>query len=96
MELSELLKTRRNEILKIAEKYGARNLRLFGSAARGDADENSDVDLLVEMDQGRSLFDMGGMLMELEALLGRKVDIVTEKGLKKRIRERVMKEAVPL
>jgi hypothetical protein len=96
MELKELLKIKRSEILGIAKKYGARNIRLFGSIARGEDDEASDVDLLVEMEHGRSLFDMGGMLMELEALLGRKVDIVTERGLKKRIRDRVLNEAVQL
>jgi uncharacterized protein len=96
MELNDLLRSRRDEILRIADKHGARNVRIFGSVARGDADVASDLDLLVEMDPGRTLFDMGGMLMELEALLGCKVDIVTERGLKKRIRDRVMKEAVPL
>ena len=96
MALKDLLNSKRDEILKIAEKYGAQNVRLFGSIARGEADEKSDVDLLVEMKPGRSLFDMGGMLMELETLLGCKVDIVTERGLKKRIREKVLKEAVPL
>jgi predicted nucleotidyltransferase len=96
MALKNLLNSKRDEILKIAEKYGAQNVRLFGSIARGEADEKSDVDLLVEMKPGRSLFDMGGMLMELETLLGCKVDIVTERGLKKRIREKVLKEAVPL
>lgn len=96
MALKDLLNSKRDEILKIAEKYGAQNVRLFGSIARGEADEKSDVDLLVEMKPGHSLFDMGGMLMEIEALLGCRVDIVTERGLKKRIREKVLKEAVPL
>ena len=96
MALKDLLSSKRDEILRIAEKYGAQNVRLFGSIARGEADEKSDVDLLVEMEPGRSLFDMGGMLMELEALLGCRVDIVTERGLKKRIREKVLKVAVPL
>jgi len=96
VEPIELLRSRREEILRIAKKYGARNIRLFGSVARGEADESSDVDFLVEMDPGRSLFDMGGLLMELQKLLGRKVDVVTERGLKKRIRDRVIREAVPL
>ena len=96
MDLKELIKNKRPEILAITKKYGAGNVRLFGSVARGEADEASDIDLLVEMEPGRSLFDMGGMLMELESLLGCKVDLVTERGLKNRIRERVLKEAVPL
>jgi predicted nucleotidyltransferase len=96
MGLAELLQQKRQEILKIAAKHGAYNVRIFGSVARGDADEQSDVDLLVELAPGRSLFDLGGVLMDVENLLGCKVDVVTERGLKKRIRERVLKEAVPL
>ncbi|MEH2400068.1 nucleotidyltransferase family protein [Nostoc sp.] len=82
--------------MQIAAKYGAYNIRIFGSVARREADVNSDVDFLVEMETGRSLFDLGGFLMELQEILGRKVDVVTEKGLRSRIRERVLNEAVPL
>ncbi len=64
--------------------------------ARGEADQRSDVDLLVDMDPGRSLLDLGGLLMDLRELLGCSVDVVTEKGLRRRIRERVLKEAVPI
>ncbi len=96
MGLSELLKEKRQEILQIAAKHGAYNVRIFGSVARGEADEKSDVDILVELEPERSLFDLGGLLMDLENLLGRKVDVVTGRGLRKRIRERVLKEAVPL
>ncbi len=96
MGLTEALKTRRAEILRIAARHGARNVRLFGSAARGSADDQSDVDLLVDMEPGRSLLDMGGFLMDLRELLGRDVDVVTERGLRPRIRERVLREAVPL
>jgi predicted nucleotidyltransferase len=96
MGIREVLKEKREEILRIAAIYGARNIRVFGSIARGDADEQSDVDFLVEMEPGRSLFDMGGLLADLESLLQRRVDIVTERGLKKRIRDRVLQEAVPL
>jgi hypothetical protein len=96
MKLDELLRTKRNEILRIAARHGARNVRVFGSVARGEADERSDIDFLVEMDEGRSLLDVGGLLMELRALLGREVDVVTERGLKPRIRERVMQDALPL
>jgi len=96
MTCEELLKAKREEILRICAKYGARNVRVFGSAARGEADEESDIDFLVEMEAGRSLFDLGGLQYELEQLLGRPVDVVTERGLKARIRERVLKETVPL
>ena len=96
MGIEELLRTKREEILRTALQHGARNLRLFGSVARGEADEASDVDLLVDLEQGRSLLDLGGLLADLEALLGRRVDVVTEKGLKERIRERVLREARPL
>jgi uncharacterized protein len=96
MELKERIEANRDRIHKIARKYGARNIRLFGSVARGDDDQASDVDFLVDMESGRTLFDMGGMLMELQELLGCRVDIVTERGLKARIREKVLKEAVQL
>lgn len=96
MGIEELLRNKREEILRAALRHGARNLRVFGSVARGDADEASDVDLLVDMEQGRSLLDLGGLLHDLRELLGRPVDVVTEKGLKQRIRERVLREARPL
>lgn len=92
----EELRARREEILRIATQRGARHVRVFGSVARGDADERSDVDFLVDLEQGRSLLDLGGLLMDLQYLLGRPVDVVTEKGLKARIRNRVLEEAVPL
>ncbi len=69
------------------------NVRVFGSVARGEADAESDIDLLVDMEPGRTLFDIGGLLMDLEELLGCNVDVVTEDGLRERIRERVLKEA---
>ena len=96
MTQTELLKEKRTEILQIAKNYGAYNVRVFGSVARGEADEKSDIDLLVDMEPGRSLLDLIGLLMDLEALLGCKVDVVTVKGLRDRIRERVLKEAVVL
>ena len=92
----EELRNRRDEILQVATRHGARHVRVFGSVARGDADEKSDVDFLVEMEKGRSLLDLGGLLMDLQDLLGRRVDVVTEKGLRERIRSRVLREAVPL
>ncbi len=96
MGIEELLQTRRDEILRLAAKYGAYNVRVFGSVARGEADPGSDVDFLIDMEKGRSLFDMGALLMDLQALLNRPVDVVTERGLRERIRERILKEAVPL
>ena len=86
----------RAAVLRTARKFGARSVRLFGSLARWDADAASDIDLLVELEPGRSLLDLGGMQFELEALLGRHVDVVTERGLRPRIRDRVLREAVPL
>jgi hypothetical protein len=96
MTIYELLQANRERILQTAAKYGAYNVRIFGSVARGEADVSSDVDFLVEMEPGRSLFDLGGLLMDLQELLNCKVDIVTEKGLRQRIRERVLKEAISL
>ena len=96
MALEALLGQKRQDVLRIAGKYGARHVRVFGSVARGEADAGSDVDFLVELDPGRSLLDLGGLQFELEALLGRPVDVVTERGLKARIRERVLREAVPV
>jgi hypothetical protein len=96
MTIYELLQANRERILQTAAKYGAYNVRIFGSVARGEADASSDVDFLVEMEPGRSLFDLGGLLMDLQELLNCKVDIVTEKGLRERIRERVLKEAISL
>jgi hypothetical protein len=96
MSREELLREKREDILGIATKYGAHNVRIFGSLARGVADEQSDVDFLVEMEPGRSLLDLGGLQAELEALFGCHVDVVTEKGLKARIRGRVLDEAVPV
>jgi uncharacterized protein len=92
----EELRSRREEILRVAALHGARHVRVFGSVARGEADERSDVDFLVEMERGRSLLDLGGLLMDLRDLLGRPVDVVTERGLRERIRSRVLREAVPL
>jgi hypothetical protein len=96
MNLTELLRIKRAEILRLASRHGARNVRVFGSVARGEADEQSDIDLLVDLEPGRNLLDLGGFLMELRELLHRDVDVVTERSLKARIRERVLQEAVEL
>jgi len=89
----EQIKSRRDEIARIAKRYGATNVRLFGSVARGIADDASDNDFLADLENGRSLLDLGGLLMDLQELFGRSVDVVTEKGLRPRIRERVLREA---
>lgn len=86
----------RAEILAAASRHGATNVRVFGSMARGDADAASDVDFLVDFEPGRSLLDLAGLLIDLEDLLGHPVDVVTEPGLKARIRQRVLAEAVPV
>jgi len=96
MAIDQRVTEKRDEILRLCAAHGARNPRLFGSVARGEADAASDIDLLVELESGRSLFDLGGLQYELERLLGRPVDVVTERGLKVRIRDRVLREAVPL
>ncbi len=92
----ETLRLNRGTILEIAGRRGAKNVRVFGSVARGDSHPESDVDFLVEMEKGRSLFDLGGFLMDLRDLLECEVDVVTEKGLKARIRDAVLTEAVPI
>ncbi|HXE84632.1 MAG TPA: nucleotidyltransferase family protein [Gemmatimonadales bacterium] len=90
------VRRRREEILAVARRWGASDVRLFGSVARGDMFSNSDVDLLVRFEPGRSLIDHGGLIGDLEDLLGTKVDVVSEGGLRERIRDRIMKEAVPV
>jgi predicted nucleotidyltransferase len=91
--IAELITAKKADILRIAAKHGARNVRVFGSVARGEARSDSDVDFLVDMEPGRTLFDMGGLLMELRDLLGTEVDVVSEHGLKPRMREHVLKDA---
>src|SRR5437016_954264 len=92
----ELIQAKRDDILRAATKYGASNVRIFGSVARGEADEQSDLDLLVDMDTECSLLHLAGLLIELEELLDRRVDIVTEEGLRDRMREQVLQEAIGL
>ena len=96
MSLNRLVQEKREDILQVAARRGATNVRIFGSVARGEDDERSDIDFLVDMEPGRSIFDLGGLLMELQDLLGHQVDVVTERGLRARIKEEVLREAVPL
>jgi len=80
----------------VAARHGAHHVRLFGSAASREADARSDIDIRVDLEPGRSLLDQGGLLMDLRELFGRDVDVVTERGLKPRIRARVLREAITL
>jgi len=96
MGIEELLKEKREEIIRIAAQHGAYNVRVFGSVARGEASAESDIDFLIDVGVNHSRWFPGGLLADLEDLLGCKVDIVTENGLHRLIRERVLKEAVPL
>ncbi len=95
MVTRETLRLRKAEILKLAERHGARNIRVFGSVARGENREDSDIDLLVDLEEGRNLFDLGGFLMDLRDLLGPRVDLVAARSLHRYIRERVLAEAAP-
>ncbi len=96
MEIGEKLKHKREEILRLAAKHGAHKVRVFGSAVRGEAGPDSDVDFLVEMEPGCSLLDHVALWQDLEDLLGHKVDVVSEKALHWYIRDRVIEEALPL
>jgi uncharacterized protein len=92
----KILQDNREEILRIAATHGAQNVRVFGSVSRGEAGSKSDLDLLVKLESGRSLLDLIAIKQELEDLLGREVDVVTEDGVSPYIREQVLKEAVSL
>ena len=92
----ELLRQQRHEILKLASQHGARNVRVFGSAARDEADADSDIDFLVELEPDRTLFDLGALLMDLQDLLGRKIDLITDDSIYWLLRRKILKEAVPL
>ena len=96
MTLLEQVQSKREDILRLAARRGARNVRLFGSVARDEAGPGSDVDFLVDLEPGRSLLDLGGLLMDLQKLMGCKVDVMTETGLRPRLRPRVLREARPL
>jgi hypothetical protein len=96
MDNRTLLKEKRDVILAAARRHGVRNIRIFGSVARGEDDSESDIDFLVDMEPDRSILDHASLLIELQQLLGRKVDVVSERGIKNRIRERVLREAISL
>jgi predicted nucleotidyltransferase len=96
MTIEDIRTSKRDEILRLAAAHGARNVRVFGSVARGEQRAESGIDLLVDLDNGRSLMDLGGLLVDLERLLGSRVDVTTEQMLKPRVRTRAMVDAVPL
>jgi hypothetical protein len=96
MQVEELVRMKRAEILRIAARHGARNVRMFGSAARGEAREGSDIDLVVDAEPETSPWFPAGLILDLEELLGLKVDVVTEKSIYWLLRRRILKEAVPL
>ncbi len=92
----EQLRQKRADILTIADKYGATNLRIFGSVARGDDRPDSDIDILIDQENRWSLFDHIGMMQDLEDLLECKVDVAVAKGLRKRFYDRIVPEAIAL
>ena len=96
MDPNTILQNKRRDIIRIASSHGARNVRVFGSVARGQAKQGSDLDLLVQLDPGYSLLDLIAIKQDLEDLLGCEVDVVTEAALSPYIRDRVLKEAVSI
>jgi uncharacterized protein len=96
MTNKDLIENKKNEIQAVAKRHGARRLRVFGSVARGESGPTSDVDFLVEFEEGRSLLDQAALLVELEDLLGIRVDVVSVRGINPRMRDRILNEAVPL
>jgi predicted nucleotidyltransferase len=95
MGTKELLQLRRNEILTLVAQYGAKNIRVFGSVARGESGLASDVDFLVDMEEGRNFLDLVGFWQDLQELLGRRVDVITDGGISPYLRERIYAEAKP-
>ena len=96
MNTRQLLQSKRAKILQIAARHGARNVRIVGSVARGEARRASDVDFLVDMEEGRSLLDHAALILELERLLKRPVDVASERGLRPPVRREVLKDAINL
>jgi predicted nucleotidyltransferase len=96
MDIDAIIRQHRDEILRIAAQHGARNVRLFGSVARGEAGPQSDIDLLVDIDSRTSSWFPMGLIDDLEQLLGRKVDVLTDGGISPYLRDQIYREAVPL
>lgn len=96
MNIRELLQSKRTDILQLADKYGASNVRIFGSVARDEMRPDSDIDFLIDLAPDRSLLDHIALMQDLEDLLGHKVDVATVRGLREHVKQRILKEAVPL
>ena len=96
MAMSPIVQNKRDDILRIATQYGASNVRVFGSVARGEAGPESDIDVLVQLEPGRSLLDIVAIKQELEELLGHKVDVLTEASISPYLRERILTDAIRL
>lgn len=97
MPIAKTITDKRKQILQISRQYGVSNIRVFGSMVRNDAADGSDIDFLVDLAPDRDLFDLGALLMDMQELFNKKVDIVTEKALhNRRIREQILGEAIPL
>lgn len=96
MRAQAIIEEKREEILRLASTYGAFNIRVFGSVARGDDTDSSDIDFLVSMEDGRSLLDQAGLLADLADLLGRRVDVVTEDSIYWLLRRKILREAKPV
>jgi len=94
--MNPLISHNKTAILDLAKQHGVKSISLFGSMVRGDDSDNSDVDFLVELEQGRDLFDLGELLIDLQTLLQRKVDVVTQNALHPSISSQILKEAQPL
>jgi predicted nucleotidyltransferase len=96
VSIRQLLQTKRKKILQIAARHGARKVRVFGSVARGEARRGSDIDFLVEMEEGRSLLDHAALILDLERLLKHQVDVASERGLRQPLRKEVLRDAIAL
>lgn len=96
MDIMRLLNEKRDEIQTIASRHGANNIRVFGSAARGEAGPDSDIDFLVDVGETTSSWFPAGLILDLQEILGRRVEVVTEKGLSPFVRDYVLREAMPL
>jgi len=96
MDITKVLREKREEILAIAKSYGAYNVRIFGSTVRNEANENSDVDILVSFERGRTIIDLVSLNDELESLLGKKVQVVTDGGIPPYLKDTILSEAVAI
>lgn len=96
MTTLELIQDKKSDILAIATRHGANNVRLFGSVARGEDNESSDIDLLVSMEKNRSLYDLIGLQQEIQHILQRKVDVLTDKSINSYLQAQILQEAISL